>query len=57
MQFARLRLVLPLIACVLASSDAAEVQETGQEGIFYGRKVQPFACSGYWRRLLLPGPA
>ena len=37
MQFAKLRLVLPLIVCVLASSDAAEVQETGQEGIFYGR--------------------
>jgi Cu/Ag efflux protein CusF len=37
MQFAKLRLVLPLIVCVLASSDAAEVQDTGQEGIFYGR--------------------
>ncbi len=37
MQFAKLRLVLPLIVCVLASSDGAEVQETGQEGIFYGR--------------------
>jgi Cu/Ag efflux protein CusF len=37
MQFAKLRLTLPLIACVLASSDAAEVQETGAEGIFYGR--------------------
>ena len=34
MQFARLRLALPLIACVLASSDAAEVQETGAEGVF-----------------------
>jgi Cu/Ag efflux protein CusF len=37
MQFARLRLALPLIACVLASSDAAEVLETGATGIFYGR--------------------
>ena len=37
MQFAKLRLVLPLIVCVLASSDADQVQETGQEGIFYGR--------------------
>ena len=37
MQFAKLRLALPLIACALASSDAAEVQETGAEGIFYGR--------------------
>jgi Cu/Ag efflux protein CusF len=37
MQFAKLRLVLPLIVCALASSDAAEVQETGAEGIFYGR--------------------
>jgi hypothetical protein len=36
MQFARLRLVLPIIACVLASSDAAEVQEKGQEGSFMG---------------------
>jgi Cu/Ag efflux protein CusF len=45
MQFAKLRLALPLVACVLASSDAAEVQETGAEGIFYGRglvkEVQP----------------
>ena len=31
MQFAKLRLALPLIACALASSDAAEVQETGAE--------------------------
>ena len=37
MQFAKLRLALPLIACALASSDAAEVQETGATGIFYGR--------------------
>ena len=37
MQFAKLRLALPLMVCVLASSDAAEVQETGAEGIFYGR--------------------
>jgi Cu/Ag efflux protein CusF len=37
MQFAKLRLALPLIACVLASSDAAEVRETGATGIFYGR--------------------
>ena len=37
MQFAKLRLALPLMACVLASSDAAEVQETGAAGIFYGR--------------------
>jgi Cu/Ag efflux protein CusF len=37
MPFAKLRHVLPLIACALASSDAAEVQETGAEGIFYGR--------------------
>jgi Cu/Ag efflux protein CusF len=39
MQFAKLKLALPLIACVLASSDAAEVEETGAEGIFYGRGV------------------
>jgi Cu/Ag efflux protein CusF len=25
------------MACILASSDAAEVRETGAEGIFYGR--------------------
>jgi Cu/Ag efflux protein CusF len=37
MQFAKLRLALPLIACALASSDAAEVQETGADGVFYGR--------------------
>jgi Cu/Ag efflux protein CusF len=37
MQIAKLRLALPLIACALASSDAAEVRETGAEGIFYGR--------------------
>jgi Cu/Ag efflux protein CusF len=37
MQFAKLRLALPLIVCGLAASDAAEVQETGAEGIFYGR--------------------
>src|SRR5208282_1817553 len=37
MPFAKLRLALPLMACILASSDAAEVQETGAEGIFYGR--------------------
>jgi Cu/Ag efflux protein CusF len=37
MQFAKLRLTLPLIVCGLAASDAAEVQETGAEGIFYGR--------------------
>jgi len=37
MQFARLRLALPLIACVLAASDAAEVRETGAKGIFYDR--------------------
>jgi Cu/Ag efflux protein CusF len=36
MPFGRLRLALPLMACVLASSDAAEVQETGAEGIFFG---------------------
>jgi Cu/Ag efflux protein CusF len=45
MQFARLRLVLPLILCGLAAGDAAEVQETGAEGLFYGRglvkAVQP----------------
>ena len=48
MQFAKLRLVLPLIVCVLASSDAAEVQETGQEGIF-------MAADSSGR--LSPGPA
>ncbi|MGA8445117.1 MAG: copper-binding protein [Roseiarcus sp.] len=37
MQFAKLRLALPLIVCGLAASDAAEVRETGAEGIFYGR--------------------
>jgi Cu/Ag efflux protein CusF len=37
MQFARLRLALPLIVCGLAAGDAAEVQETGAEGVFYGR--------------------
>jgi Cu/Ag efflux protein CusF len=37
MQFARLRLVLPLIVCGLAAGDAAEAPETGAEGIFYGR--------------------
>jgi Cu/Ag efflux protein CusF len=37
MRFAKLRLALPLIVCALASSDAAEVQETAAEGIFYGR--------------------
>jgi Cu/Ag efflux protein CusF len=37
MQFARLRLALPLMACMLAASDAAEVRETGATGIFYGR--------------------
>ena len=37
MQFAKLRLALPLIVCGLAAGDAAEVQETGAEGIFYGR--------------------
>jgi Cu/Ag efflux protein CusF len=39
MPFAKLRLALPLMACILASSDAVEVQETGAEGIFYGRGV------------------
>ncbi len=39
MPFAKLRLALPLMACILASSDAAEVQETGAEGVFYGRGV------------------
>jgi Cu/Ag efflux protein CusF len=39
MPFAKLRLALPLMACILASSDAAEVRETGAEGIFYGRGV------------------
>jgi Cu/Ag efflux protein CusF len=37
MQFAKLRLALPLVACALASSDAPGVQETGAAGIFYGR--------------------
>jgi Cu/Ag efflux protein CusF len=36
MHFAKLKLAIPLIACMLASSDAAEVQETGEAGIFYG---------------------
>jgi hypothetical protein len=39
MQFAKLRLALPLIVCGLAASDAAEVQETGAEGVFYGRRL------------------
>jgi Cu/Ag efflux protein CusF len=37
MPFGKLRLALPLMACALASSDAAEVRETGADGIFYGR--------------------
>jgi Cu/Ag efflux protein CusF len=37
MQFAKLKLALALVACALASSDAAGVQETGAAGIFYGR--------------------
>ena len=37
MQFARVRLAIPLIVCGLAAGDAAEVQETGAEGVFYGR--------------------
>jgi Cu/Ag efflux protein CusF len=37
MQFAKLRFALPLIVCGLAASDAAEVHETGTDGIFYGR--------------------
>ena len=37
MRFARLRFALPLIVCGLAAVDAAEVQETGAEGLFYGR--------------------
>jgi Cu/Ag efflux protein CusF len=37
MQFAKLRLAVPLIICGLAASDAAEVHATGGEGIFYGR--------------------
>jgi Cu/Ag efflux protein CusF len=36
MQFARLRLALPLIVCGLAAGDAAEAQETGAKGVFYG---------------------
>ena len=39
MRAAGLWLVFPLIACGLASGDAVEVQETGAEGIFYGRGV------------------
>ena len=37
MQFAKLKLALPLVVCALASSDAAEVRETGADGIFFGR--------------------
>ncbi len=37
MPFAKLRLALPLLVCGLAVGDAAEVQETGTDGIFYGR--------------------
>ena len=37
MQFAKVRLALPLVVCALASSDAAEVRETGADGIFFGR--------------------
>jgi hypothetical protein len=37
MQFARVRLAIPLIVCGLAAGDAAEVQETGAEGVFYSR--------------------
>jgi Cu/Ag efflux protein CusF len=39
MPFGKLRVALPLMACALASSDAAEVRETGAAGIFYGRGV------------------
>ena len=39
MRFARLRFLLPLVACGLAAGDAAEVRETGAEGVFYGRGV------------------
>ena len=31
------RLALPLVACALASSDSAEVRETGAAGVFSGR--------------------
>jgi Cu/Ag efflux protein CusF len=45
MSLGRLKLALPLMACVLASSDAAEVRETGAEGIFFGhglvKSVEP----------------
>jgi pyridoxal biosynthesis lyase PdxS len=37
MRFARLRLAISLFVCGLAVGDAAEVQETGAEGVFYGR--------------------
>lgn len=37
MPFGKLRLVLPLVVCAFASSDAAEIQETGAEGVFFGR--------------------
>jgi Cu/Ag efflux protein CusF len=37
MRFARLRLAIPLIVCGLAAGDGAEVQETGADGVFYGR--------------------
>jgi Cu/Ag efflux protein CusF len=36
-QFARLRLALPLIACGLAAGEAAEMHDTGAMGVFYGR--------------------
>ena len=37
MQFARLRLALPLIVCGLAAGEAAEMHDTGAVGVFYGR--------------------
>jgi len=37
MQFAWARFALPLAVCGLAAGDATEVQETGAEGVFYGR--------------------
>jgi Cu/Ag efflux protein CusF len=46
MPFAKLKLALPLVACVLASSDAAEVRETAAEGIFYGRGLVKAVAPG-----------
>jgi Cu/Ag efflux protein CusF len=46
MQIAKLRLALPLVVCGLAAGDAAEFQETGAEGVFYGRGLVKAVAPG-----------